>query len=51
MGECAGVGTSGDRCLGYCGVTNQAAGARIAGLTCWAEVFGWVDARAREEKV
>jgi len=40
MGECAGVGTSGDRCLGYCGVTNQAAGALIAAMTCWVEGFG-----------
>jgi len=40
MRECVGVGTSGDRCLGYCGVTNQAAGALIAAMTCWVEGFG-----------
>jgi len=33
MGECVGVGTSGDRCLGYCGVNNQAAGSRNAAMT------------------
>jgi hypothetical protein len=37
--------------LGNCGVTNQAAGARISAMTCWVEGFGWVDAREREEKV
>jgi hypothetical protein len=36
--------------FGNCGVTNQAAGARSAVMTCWIEGFGWVDARAREEK-
>ena len=37
--------------LGNCGVTNHVAGARSAAMTCWVERFGWVDARAREEKV
>jgi len=37
--------------LGNCGVTNQAAGARSAAMTCWVEVIGCVDSQAREEKV
>jgi len=33
MDECVAVGTSGDRCLGYCGVTSQAAGSLFAAMT------------------
>jgi len=41
LGECVGVGTSGDRCLGHCGVTNQAAGALIAAMT-WLGRWVWL---------
>ena len=37
--------------LGNCGVTNQVAVARSADMMCWAEGFGCVDARARDENV